>query len=185
MAFDGMGTGDFNQRLATAQRVGIQLPARPRVRDVEDYFMAIIEMVHASPDYVVKVQQLWLLYGTAKAYVTDRVKNLIDAVFRDPEVHMPSFQTEVIKSGMEGPMLGTKISWAKDSRSFLPLDSAAHFTILMEKQFLIAHYMIFSRLVSIMGDVVKDLEDNSIIPRKPETELAKVDLELEQPSGPR
>ncbi len=183
MAIDGVGAGDLEKTLRAFERLGVQVQARPRIRDMEDDFMAMIESIQTNPDYVVKVQQLWDLYGTAIAFVGPEVKAMIAKLMANPAVQMPTFKTEVMKASMEGAMLYVQISRAEDSRSSLPLDSPTHFGMLLEKQYVLAHTEIYRHMIAIKGYVVRDLVEKLIIPRKPKTVPTVVDLELDGTDG--
>jgi hypothetical protein len=109
-------------------------------------------------------------------YLSIDTKDKVETLLGDKRNEAPAPKTDIIKNPTEGAMLHV-------NGNPIPLDSPAHFRILLEESSEIVHSAIFDRLTMVLGDVLKDLTEQGLYSRRPQAQHSKVKLELAEPKG--
>jgi hypothetical protein len=166
----------LQEQLRLFQAAGLNLQGQTVIRDLEDAIDSKVQALHNDMSERLRVKHIRQLYSLAIPYVTPDTKAKIEDLLNDKRNEAPAPKTDIIKNPTEGAMLHV-------NGNPIPLDSPAHFRILLEESSEIVHSAIFDRLTMILGEVLKDLTDKGFYSRRPHGEPSKVKLELAEPKG--
>lgn len=165
----------LQEQLRIFQAAGLQLQGQTILRNLDDAIDSKVQALHNDMSERLRVKHIRQLYSMALPYVTDGTKEKIREMLEDPALMAPPPKTEIKKNPTEGAMLHV-------NGNPIPLDSPAHFRILLEESSEIIHSGIFDKLQNILGEVLKDLIDEGYYSRRPHAGHSKVKLELAEPT---
>lgn len=175
----------FDENLRALEQMGFRIQGTRRIRDVEEDLIAKLEGIHNATTYIAKVQLLMEFYATAAPYVSSDVGQKIADKFKEAKLNAPSFATHIVQVGTSGAALCVKISRATNEEMFLPLGPSDHLRIMMAELRENCHWTIFNDLVTIKGDVEKDLEEKGVIRKAKGRKPATVGIDLDRAKSKR
>jgi hypothetical protein len=165
----------LQEQLRLFQAAGLNLQGQTVIRDLEDAIDSKVQALHNDMSERLRVKHIRQLYSLAMPYISPDTQQKVRELLEDKRNEAPAPKTEILKNPTEGAMLHV-------NGNPIPLDSPAHFRILLEESSEIVHSAIFDRLTMVLGDVLKDLTEKNLYPRRPHAAWSKVKLELAEPT---